>query len=805
MRRIECSKPYGIARIEIISAKNLRQANSWFVYGASDPYIKISNVATSWVYGDSRVIYNNCDPVWEQVFYIVHDVNEKFNLQVLNYNAFFKHKLLGFYILDLKNIIKEFPNGSYEGKKLKHDANLTYKGSNRGQLSFVADFFSLPESGEGEILTLNNVSIRHLYLLITYQSQYDCFELTDSLAKLFNFSSKEELINAFSDFVQNDETVRNLDHKIWATALVTSFLKVLLWKDYNRAESWLSANVPNVEVEERLYNYSNKFVIQHFEVTQWVDENQQRSLSLLVTSKRTIITRRYVDTRIVRRFLNYQNESGCFELIPQLAEALVDFRNHWVDEYQKVCIWICQQVPGNKLREELLEAAIIFVVKRFEVQDDAINEDETFKESIEVKDRFQSQGQDQNLEMVEEPDPEEEAPIPNDEVVGIIRILVKDAKNLKKSDPYIRETISFEIYDEQLFIADQPCGTYILNTNILLKNEDQSKPIVGLFPLQIDKKPVRGHLNLEVQFFATGFNEGENFVFSKDTIKQQHLYMLISWRNANRSFEFTNKLGRFFNYKSVDEMKENFFALLSSDKDLLKYDLFVFATALTIIKEINNVVAEDRLYNLCKTFIIERFKVKNLEKEQLEIIEPAKVTIINRKIITIRHVRTLLSHQSDDGCVVLNEKVAEYFGFSVDEFLQHLRKYFKTERVTKLHHGVWVTACVIWYLRLVAVDHRHEWIVNYEKSSEWLTNQCNGDTFLEEEINECARKFVVSRYEVEKDAIDADNSFVAAIKTKDVAIEEEKNELKRQKKDTRYVTQKYNFTPEDLLKLIAEK
>ncbi|CAG8713061.1 4588_t:CDS:2, partial [Gigaspora rosea] len=482
---------------------------------------------------------------------------------------------------------------------------------------------------------------------------------------------------------------------------------------------------------------------------------------------------------------------------------------------------------------------------------DAINEDESFKESIEVKDRFQSQGQD-TREIVNEPDPEEEVPIPNDKAVGIIRILIKDAKNLKKSDswltfsnpdPYIRivdsagneivrshvihgtinpkwnevhlisahglgENISFEIYDEKLFIADQPCGTYVLDTNILLKSEDQSKPIISQFPLQIGKRPVRGHLNLEVQFFANVFNESENFVFSKDTIKQQHLYMLISWRNANGSFEFTDKFARFFNYKSVDEFKENFLAHLSSDKDLLKYDLCVLATALTIMylkilcwkhygewkrivansetwlsKEINNVDAEDRLYNICKTFIIERFKVKKLEKEQLEIIEPAKATIINRKIITIRHVRTLLSNQSDDGCVVLDEKVAEYFGFkSVDECLQHLRKHFKTERVSKLHQNAWVTACVVWYLRLVAVDHRHEWIANYEKSSEWLKKQCNGDAVLEKEINECARNLVMSRYEVDKDAIEADNSFVAAIKTKDVAIEEEKNELKRQKK-----------------------
>ncbi|CAG8564968.1 9875_t:CDS:10, partial [Dentiscutata erythropus] len=889
-------KPYGIARIEIKSARNLKQADSWLAGSASDPYIRISNFSTNWVYGDSRVIYNNCDPVWDQVFYIpVYDIHEKFNLQVFDYNAFFKHKLLGFYILDLKNIIKELPNGSYEGKKLKLDANLTYKGSNRGQFSFVAGFFSLPESDQMEAITINNGSIQHLYLLMTYQSQYGYFELTDSLAKLFNFNSKEELAKAFSDFVQKDEGVRNLDNRIWATVLVTSFLKVLLWKErrewvnvYNRAESWLSENVPDVEVEERLYNYSNKFVIHLFKATQWADENQQRSLGILVISKQSIITLRHVDIRVVRRFLSYQNESGCFELTPQLAKALgfssvkeankyiethflsysprlaqfnpniwstaimtwfiryvlVDFRNEWVGSYQKAQKWLCQQVPDEKVREELLEAARIFVVKRFEVEPDAISEDESFKESIEANEK--------KREIVEEHD-EEEQPIPNDEVVGIIRICVKDAKNLKKSDswftfanpdPYIRimdaagneivrtkvnhgtinpkwnevhllsahgcgEKISFEIFDENLFIADKPLGTYVLDTTILLKSEDQSKPLSGSFPLQIGQKPVRGQLNLDIQFFPISFTEGENFEFSKDTIKQQHLYMLISWRHANGSWEFTDKLARFFNYKSAEELKQAFLAhLTSSDKDLLKYDLSILATALTIMylkvlcwkhygewkrivanseswlsKEINNIDCEDRLYDLCRKFIVERFKVKNFEKEQLEIIEPAKQTIITRKVITIRHVRTLLSHQSDDGCIELNEKVAEFFGFkSVDEFKQHLEKHFKTERVNKLHHNAWVTACVVWYLRLVALDHRHEWIGNYEKSSEWLKKLCKGDTALESEINDCAKKFIISRYEVDNDAIEADTSFIAAIKTKDAAIAEEKNEIRRRKK-----------------------
>ncbi|CAG8462401.1 6009_t:CDS:10 [Racocetra fulgida] len=760
-------KPYGIARIEIICAKNLKQADSWSGSSASDPFVRISNIVT--------------------MFYIpVYDVNEKVNLQVLDYNAFFKDTLLGFYILDFKSIIKELPNGSLEGKQLKMDANLTYKGVNRGQLSFIAEFFSLPDLElDLEVISTSSISIRHLYLLMTYQSQYGCFELTDALARLFNYGSKEELATAFSDYVQKDGAVRSLDHQIWGTVFVTSFLKVLLWKK------------TDAEVEERLYNYSNKFVIQRFKVTQWIDENQQISLGVLV------------DIRIVRQFISYQHESGCFELTPQLAEALgfssvdeakkhiethfssysprtaqfdanvwstailiwfiryvlVDYRNEWAGIYQKAYDWLCQQVKDQEVRDELLEAARIFVVKRFEVEQDAIEEDESFKDSLEAKDRYH----DREVSEIVDEEPHDFM-IPSNDVVGIIRICVKSAQDLKKSDswftfsdpdPYVRimnaagtkivrtcvshgtanpkwdeihfvsvhgsgEKISFEIFDENLFISDKPLGTYVLDTNTLMKNEDHTKPINEWFPLKIGNKPVKGHLNLEVRFIPTAFTEGVDFEFTRESIKLNHIYMLISWRKANGSFEFTDKLARFFNYKSVDELKE---ALCW--KHYNEWKQIISNSDEWIIKEINDINTEDRLYDLCRTFIIERFKIKTFEKEQVEIISP-----------------------DNDGCVALNEKIADYYGFkSVDEFLQHLQKYFNAE---------------------LAVDYRQEWITNYEKSSNWLTRQYNGDIALENEIMDCAKKFIVSRYEVDNEAIEADNGFISIIKNRDAVIKVER-------------------------------
>ncbi|KAF0405445.1 kinase-like protein [Gigaspora margarita] len=259
---IEVQKPYGIARIEIVCPTNLGQADSWL----TDPYVRISDLATSWVYSDLRVIYNNCNPICEQVFYIpVYDIHKNFNLQIFNYNAFLKVTLLGFFIFDLE--FKELPNGSYEVKKLKVDVNLTYEGSNRGKLSFFVDFFLLPKLEDLEIITTTNVTIRHLYPLMSYQNKYGCFELTDILARLFNFFSKKELIKTFSDFVQKDERVRSLDHKIWVTQ----------WVDENQQRS-----VGVLETHIKPFPYDS---LENFEIDGMILSNNNRKLFLMKYNK----------------------------------------------------------------------------------------------------------------------------------------------------------------------------------------------------------------------------------------------------------------------------------------------------------------------------------------------------------------------------------------------------------------------------------------------------------------------------------------------------------------------------------------
>jgi hypothetical protein len=140
-------------------------------------------------------------------------------------------------------------------------------------------------------------------------------------------------------------------------------------------------------------------------------------------------------------------------------------------------------------------------------------------------------------------------------------------------------------------------------------------------------------------------------------------------------------------------------------------------------------------------------------------------------MVTIRVVHRISSYQDKNGCIPLDNKTAEYFGFeNTEQFTKQLQTYFKSERVKKVQH-VWASACVIWYLRYVALDYRHEWVDVHDKASEYLIAQC-GDLELENEISECAKKFIVDRYKVDKESIESDRSFATAIKDKEKIIRE---------------------------------
>jgi len=50
---------------------------------------------------------------------------------------------------------------------------------------------------------------------------------------------------------------------------------------YTKAETYLSEVVTDIENEERLYNFANKFVIERFKFSEWESEEQKKSLGVI--------------------------------------------------------------------------------------------------------------------------------------------------------------------------------------------------------------------------------------------------------------------------------------------------------------------------------------------------------------------------------------------------------------------------------------------------------------------------------------------------------------------------------------------
>ncbi|CAG8524300.1 10827_t:CDS:2, partial [Paraglomus brasilianum] len=173
-RELVAKKLLGIARIHIVSAKKLPSADWWFSGGKSDPYVKITNAHSGWQIGKTQTIYNNNSPRWNEIFYIpVYEIKDKYTLTVYDYNALLSDTLLGLYSLELKDFVKLCADGHVEGKHIDKYVDLRYKGSKKGQLHVICDFYSFTDFDvdDGAKIDISTINIRHLFLLITLQRQ----------------------------------------------------------------------------------------------------------------------------------------------------------------------------------------------------------------------------------------------------------------------------------------------------------------------------------------------------------------------------------------------------------------------------------------------------------------------------------------------------------------------------------------------------------------------------------------------------------------------------------------------------------
>ncbi|GBB87022.1 hypothetical protein RclHR1_13490001 [Rhizophagus clarus] len=257
---------------------------------------------------------------------------------------------------------------------------------------------------------------------IGHQTSTGAFQASDELAKLFSFNSSEQLHTALTRHINSRPKISKIasyETQLWVTILVLyyfcfvgvdyrtewkefylrTFLIALLWKrvgewitTHAKVETYFSENVTDIETKDRLYYHSSS------NTSKSLNGNSIKEINLYSP----------------RHFLSSQKESDCFEFDNHLTDTLgfssakeakkvlethfsfyskiskfdinlfssaimiwhmryvmVDFREEWFDKYQITSKWITEQVKDKQI-EELLRAARIFIIKRFNVDADTL-------------------------------------------------------------------------------------------------------------------------------------------------------------------------------------------------------------------------------------------------------------------------------------------------------------------------------------------------------------------------------------------------------------------------------------------------
>ena len=68
-----------------------------------------------------------------------------------------------------------------------------------------------------------------------------------------------------------------------------------------------------------MYTEVNRYVIKHYNVTEWESEEHKQQ-SFGIVEKKTITTRRTITVQAIRRNISYQSETGSYKLNTHLAD-----------------------------------------------------------------------------------------------------------------------------------------------------------------------------------------------------------------------------------------------------------------------------------------------------------------------------------------------------------------------------------------------------------------------------------------------------------------------------------------------------
>ncbi|CAJ0749545.1 12001_t:CDS:2, partial [Entrophospora sp. SA101] len=561
-----------------------------------------------------------------------------------------------------------------------------------------------------------------------------------------------------------------------------------------------------------------------------IEEHQKITSS----PKTKIYTRKTVTIIIVRRFLGYQTSSGCYELSNQLSQSLgfssseeaktqllkhfssfsrssrldvniwstaimiwylryvlIDFRYEWIEYYNKSLKWLSSTVKDKETEEEVLEAARIFVKKRFEVEESTIQE---VSSSIFVKHETITVETTKTITSKQNKDGSFHI---SDTLSGILDIS-SDTKSqsftstiqtyavserLKKTTThytwwttaititYLRlhasthETI-WKIHYEN---ARKYLSEQIKDAEL---EEELLKTCFKLVEEKTTKKVTTG--TTKVTGATSTIGSTISSIFGRhDTKSVETTKTIISKQTNEGSFCISDTLSEILDISS-DTKSQSFTSTIQTyavserlKKTTTHYTWWTTAITISYLKihASSHETTWKVHYEKARKYLSEQIKDVELEEELLKVCHKLVEEKTTKKVTTssigstfsgffgkhdtksVETTKTIISKQTSEGSFHFSDTLSEILEISSDtksqSFTSTIQTYAVSERLKKTttHYTWWTTAITISYLRIHASSHETTWKVQCEKARKYLSEQIK-DVELEEELLKTCTKIV---------------------------------------------------------------
>ncbi|CAJ0643029.1 10731_t:CDS:2 [Entrophospora sp. SA101] len=307
-------------------------------------------------------------------------------------------------------------------------------------------------------------------------------------------------------------------------------------------------------------------------------------------------------------------------------------------------------------------------------------------------------------------------------------------------------------------------------------------------PNGIDVLSTQGQIHYKAKFFSLAAPRklSPDFLanLKEKPFDSSTLFNVITLQSSDGSFSSSPLLANLFGYEKSEELMTLFRKHIKNER-LSKVKESVCITSMVMWFLIY--LFKDLRKEWNSTYLrAEQYIIKeaggSYELEEL-IVSTGKCAIRDRfdiKVseeieITVTRVQNIIKYQNSDGSFKIDDNVAKLLGFESIEKLtliltQHIKSHSSnSSTISKLEINVWITILVIYYLRLICIEHKKTWISQHEKAYVWLWS-----IFLSEEVESetfsTIKSFVKEVYDIQSETLVSDSKFETEFATKKTTI-----------------------------------